>query len=153
MLVIAGDRKKVEQEEIPEFFTPVTGKWGMKCESFPLRTVDFLGRWRADNINPIRTALTKVFADEESYNSGHGHAYEAFGVDPQRGALVVVRPDHCMLRERPLDSCPLNDCLVLLVTGADTSFLPSDVAKVASLDEADSIGEFFESFLVPASQS
>jgi hypothetical protein len=36
-----------------------------------------------------------VYADEESYNSGHGHAYEAYGVDPQRGALVVVRPDHC----------------------------------------------------------
>jgi hypothetical protein len=32
ILVIASDRKKVEQEEIPEFFTPTTGKWGMKCE-------------------------------------------------------------------------------------------------------------------------
>ncbi|KAK4237731.1 3-hydroxybenzoate 4-monooxygenase [Achaetomium macrosporum] len=69
VLVIATDRKLVEQHEIPEFFTPVTGKWGMKC-------------------------LTKVYADEESYNSGHGHAYEKYGVDPQRGALVVVRPDH-----------------------------------------------------------
>ncbi|KAK4150689.1 3-hydroxybenzoate 4-monooxygenase [Chaetomidium leptoderma] len=69
VLVIASDRTKVEQEEIPEFFTPVTGKWGMK-------------------------SITKVFADDESYNSGHGHAYEAYGVDPQRGALVVVRPDH-----------------------------------------------------------
>jgi phenol 2-monooxygenase len=32
VLVIASDRKTVEQEEIPEFFTPVTGKRGMKCE-------------------------------------------------------------------------------------------------------------------------
>lgn len=32
VLVIASDRKKVEQEEIPEFFTPVTGKRAMKCE-------------------------------------------------------------------------------------------------------------------------
>jgi phenol 2-monooxygenase len=32
VLVIASDRAKVEQEEIPDFFTPVTGKRGMKCE-------------------------------------------------------------------------------------------------------------------------
>ncbi|EAQ88712.1 hypothetical protein CHGG_05331 [Chaetomium globosum CBS 148.51] len=38
--------------------------------------------------------LTKVYADEESYNSGHGHAYDAYGVNPEEGALVVVRPDH-----------------------------------------------------------
>jgi hypothetical protein len=30
--VIASDRKKVEQEEIPEFFTPVTGKRAMRGE-------------------------------------------------------------------------------------------------------------------------
>ncbi|KAK3339882.1 hypothetical protein B0T25DRAFT_574765 [Lasiosphaeria hispida] len=52
VLVLAGERKKVEQEQIPEFFTPVAGKWGIK-------------------------ALTKVFSDDESYSSGHGHAYEA----------------------------------------------------------------------------
>ncbi|KAK3296514.1 FAD binding domain-containing protein [Chaetomium fimeti] len=69
VLVIASNRTSVEQEEIPAFFTPVTGQRGMKC-------------------------LTKVYADEESYNSGHGHAYEAYGVNPEEGALVVVRPDH-----------------------------------------------------------
>ncbi|KAK0704036.1 FAD binding domain-containing protein [Lasiosphaeria miniovina] len=69
VLVLAGDRKKVEQGEIPAFFTPATGKWKMKN-------------------------LTKVFADDESYNSGHGHAYEAYGIASQRGAIVVVRPDH-----------------------------------------------------------
>lgn len=31
VLVLACDRKQVEQHEIPTFFTPVTGKWGMKC--------------------------------------------------------------------------------------------------------------------------
>ncbi|KAL2127028.1 hypothetical protein VTI74DRAFT_11446 [Chaetomium olivicolor] len=93
VLVIASDRVKVEQEEIPDFFSPVTGKWGMKC-------------------------LTKVYADDESYNSGHGHAYEAYGVDPKKGALVVVRPDHY-------------------------------VAKIAALEEVDSIRQFFEGFLLP----
>ncbi|KAI1112382.1 FAD binding domain-containing protein [Nemania sp. NC0429] len=35
----------------------------------------------------------RIFADEESYTDGHGRAYEGYGVDPGRGALVVVRPD------------------------------------------------------------
>lgn len=70
ILVTAGDRKKVELDTIPDFFTPVTGKWKMKN-------------------------LGKIYADDESYNSGHGHAYEAYGVDASKGAIVVVRPDHC----------------------------------------------------------
>ncbi|KAF2418782.1 phenol 2-monooxygenase [Tothia fuscella] len=37
--------------------------------------------------------LNKVFIDDESYNYGHGHAYETLGVDPKEGAVVVVRPD------------------------------------------------------------
>ncbi|KAK3986968.1 putative monooxygenase [Cladorrhinum sp. PSN332] len=79
VLVTSGDRKKVEQEEIPEFFAPVTGRWKLKN-------------------------LMKVFADDKSYNSGHGHAYESYGVSPQTGAIVVVRPDQyvakiCQLEE------------------------------------------------------
>lgn len=35
----------------------------------------------------------KVLVDEESYHDGHGHAYEGYGVDPEEGALVIVRPD------------------------------------------------------------
>lgn len=35
----------------------------------------------------------KILVDEESYHSGNGHAYEGYGVDPEEGALVVVRPD------------------------------------------------------------
>ncbi|KAK0623750.1 FAD binding domain-containing protein [Immersiella caudata] len=68
ILVIFSDRKKIEQEQIPDFFTPTTGKWKMK-------------------------SLMKTFADDESYNSGHGHAYKEYGVDPEKGAVVVVRPD------------------------------------------------------------
>jgi phenol 2-monooxygenase len=32
VLVLSGQRTKVSQEEIPEFFTPITGKWKMKSE-------------------------------------------------------------------------------------------------------------------------
>ena len=35
----------------------------------------------------------KIFVDEESLHEGHGRAYEGYGVDPEKGALVVVRPD------------------------------------------------------------
>lgn len=35
----------------------------------------------------------KVFVDEESYHHGNGRAYEGYGVDPEEGALVIVRPD------------------------------------------------------------
>ncbi|KAF2424502.1 phenol hydroxylase [Tothia fuscella] len=35
----------------------------------------------------------KIFVDDESYHEGHGKAYEGYGVDPERGCLVVLRPD------------------------------------------------------------
>jgi hypothetical protein len=39
--------------------------------------------------------LHKVYVDDDSYNSGHGRAYEFYGVDPVQGAVVIVRPDQC----------------------------------------------------------
>ncbi|KAL9611333.1 MAG: hypothetical protein Q9167_004016 [Letrouitia subvulpina] len=36
----------------------------------------------------------KVFVDDESYHEGHGHAYEHYGVDKERGCVVILRPDH-----------------------------------------------------------
>lgn len=43
--------------------------------------------------------LHKTYFDDESYNSGHGKAYEFYGVDPKKGAIAIVRPDHC---EQPM---------------------------------------------------
>lgn len=43
----------------------------------------------------LPAGLFKTFVDDESYNSGHGHAYSSYGIDPSRGALVIVRPDQC----------------------------------------------------------
>jgi phenol 2-monooxygenase len=40
--------------------------------------------------------LHKTYIDDEHYNSGHGHAYEKYGVDSSVGAMVIVRPDQCM---------------------------------------------------------
>ena len=35
----------------------------------------------------------KVFVDDESYHEGHGEAFMGWGVERERGCVVVVRPD------------------------------------------------------------
>ncbi|KAL8652645.1 MAG: hypothetical protein Q9226_004186 [Calogaya cf. arnoldii] len=34
-----------------------------------------------------------IFVDGESYYEGHGRAYEGYGIDPERGCVVLLRPD------------------------------------------------------------
>ena len=77
-MVLAGDRSKMEQEQLNGFFWPVTGKWQMRD-------------------------LHKTFVDEESFNSGHGHCYDHFGIDPQEGAVLIVRPDNYVSKVTTLD--------------------------------------------------
>lgn len=36
-----------------------------------------------------------MYYDDESYNNGHGRAYEFLGISPKEGALIIVRPDQC----------------------------------------------------------
>jgi phenol 2-monooxygenase len=35
----------------------------------------------------------KVFVDDVSYHEGHGEAYKNYGVDKERGCVVIARPD------------------------------------------------------------
>lgn len=35
----------------------------------------------------------KVFVDDVSYHEGHGQAYQQYGVDRERGCVILVRPD------------------------------------------------------------
>ena len=35
----------------------------------------------------------KVFVDDISYHEGHGEAYKNYGVDPEKGCVVIARPD------------------------------------------------------------
>ena len=35
----------------------------------------------------------KVFVDDVSYHQGHGEAYKNYGVDKERGCVVIARPD------------------------------------------------------------
>ena len=39
--------------------------------------------------------LHKTYVDDDHYNSGPGYAYEKYGVDPNTGAVVILRPDQC----------------------------------------------------------
>ncbi|OCT50538.1 Phenol 2-monooxygenase [Cladophialophora carrionii] len=79
IVVFTGERMKLEQEQIPDYFWPITGKWRMRD-------------------------LHKVFVDDEHYNSGHGHAYEKLGIDPDKGATVIVRPDQYVSKVLPIDN-------------------------------------------------
>ncbi|RMZ87228.1 hypothetical protein DV736_g5547, partial [Chaetothyriales sp. CBS 134916] len=99
LVALHGDRHAVQQDQLHPLFWPQTGKWRLRD-------------------------LHKTFVDDESWNSGHGRAYETFGVVPAAsggcvckddgaGVVVIVRPD--------------------LV-----------VAKVVGMDEFEAIARFFE---------
>ncbi|RAL12949.1 putative phenol 2-monooxygenase [Aspergillus homomorphus CBS 101889] len=78
ILVGYGQRHSVELEDIPPCFYPVTGK------------------------NQTRD-LHKIFFDDESYNKGHGHLYEHLGISPEKGAIIIVRPDQYVSTVLSLD--------------------------------------------------
>ncbi|GAB1218030.1 hypothetical protein ATERTT37_007276 [Aspergillus terreus] len=78
ILVAHGQRHETELEQIPDIFYPFAGK------------------------NNIRD-LHKIFFDDESYNKGHGRLYEYLGINPERGAIVIVRPDQYVSAVYSLD--------------------------------------------------
>lgn len=93
IVVLHGERIHMEQEQIPEYFCPVTGKWKMRGTYDHSRSsIEFI---LALIVLTQPIDLHKVFIDDESYNSGHGRAYEKYGVDVKEGAVAIVRPDHC----------------------------------------------------------
>lgn len=67
LTVHAGPRWDIELMDLPEVFHPYSRTMGW----------DY---W-------------KVFVDDQSYHEGHGRAYENYGIDPNTGACVIVRPD------------------------------------------------------------
>jgi phenol 2-monooxygenase len=78
ILVLATKFAETEQAMVPEVFSPVTGKWGIKD-------------------------LHKMYIDDKHYNAGHGHAYEQYSVDVEQGAVVVVRPDQYVAKVLSLE--------------------------------------------------
>ncbi|KAH6642273.1 FAD binding domain-containing protein [Boeremia exigua] len=78
LLILSTRFRDTEQLLIPDVFSPKTGKWGIKD-------------------------LHKTYIDDEHYNAGHGQAYEKYGVDPEKGALVIVRPDQYVAKTLSLE--------------------------------------------------
>lgn len=78
IVILAGKRHDVELEHVPDYFWPTTGKYQMRD-------------------------VHKIFIDDESYHAGHGHAYETYGIDVGRGAIVIVRPDQYVSKICSLD--------------------------------------------------
>lgn len=67
LTVHAGPRQGVELLDLHEIFHSFDEKRG----------------WNYD----------KVFVDDISYHEGHGEAYRNYGVDKERGCIVITRPD------------------------------------------------------------
>lgn len=92
------------------------------------------GAYTIRGIADVPSDLHKTFIDDESYNSGHGKAYEFYGVDPREGAVAIVRPDQCTcftpFKSKPADASP-------------------DVSMVAAIDNHEAIGDFFKGFALP----
>jgi len=63
----SAPRKEVELFDFPELLRPFDENMG----------------WDYD----------KIYVDDESYHEGHSHAYENYGVDLDKGCIVVLRPD------------------------------------------------------------
>ncbi|KAL4961141.1 putative FAD monooxygenase [Aspergillus stella-maris] len=45
----------------------------------------------------------KIFVDDVSYHEGHGRLYETWGIDPNKGCLVILRPDQYVSYIGPLE--------------------------------------------------
>lgn len=67
LTIHSGRRTEVELMRLPEILHPFDTSTGWDYE--------------------------KVFVDDMSYHAGHGKAYENYGVDKERGCVIIVRPD------------------------------------------------------------
>jgi phenol 2-monooxygenase len=67
----------------------------LTLHSTPRREVEFFDF--PDLLHPFDAEkgwdYNKVFVDDDSYHEGHGKAYEGYGVDAEKGCIVVLRPD------------------------------------------------------------
>ncbi|KAL2062236.1 hypothetical protein VTL71DRAFT_6502 [Oculimacula yallundae] len=102
VVVFAGDAKQGRGTERLEKLATFLSSDDSPVHRFKLPDADidsFIETIVVFHGNRIRTEqeqipdLHKTFFDDESYNSGHGKAYEKYGIDVNEGAVVVVRPD------------------------------------------------------------
>lgn len=96
-LILPSHGHDGDLEDVPELYTPRTGKLQMKCTN-PTFHLPYISSGKGLT---GASGVRKVFLDGESYyNSGTGHAFDSYGIDPSRGAVVIVRPDMCKCLDR-----------------------------------------------------
>jgi phenol 2-monooxygenase len=114
IVLFAGDMRKTEQKEMvrkfcdalssPSSFLYRVTPQGTNIDSVieiltlhsaPRTAVEFFDF--PDLLHPFNEEkgwdYNKVFVDDMSYHEGHGHAYDGYGVDKEKGCVVVLRPD------------------------------------------------------------
>lgn len=101
LTVSSTPRTACELTEYPEILRPMTTRWHQP------------GTGKNSSSKAMSRDYWKIFCDDDSYHSGHGHAYEKYGISSE-GAIVVIRPD---------------GYVSLLVELQDTSSLDSFFAK------------------------
>ncbi|QKX60716.1 uncharacterized protein TRUGW13939_07862, partial [Talaromyces rugulosus] len=79
ILVAYGNRHEIELGQIPLSFYPVSGE------------------------NKVRD-LHKIFFDDEGYDKSNGQLYNHLGINPQKGCIIIARPDQYVSAVFGLDS-------------------------------------------------
>lgn len=46
---------------------------------------------------------SKILVDDQSYHEGHGHLYDNYGIDPEEGCVIILRPDQYISYIGPVD--------------------------------------------------
>jgi phenol 2-monooxygenase len=114
ILLFAGDyRKQLQKDRVKDFcdalqkpnsfLMRVTGSRRridsvieiLTCHSAPRKEVEFFDFPKL--LRPFDENegwdYNKIFVDDESYHEGHGQAYKNYGIDSERGCIVLLRPD------------------------------------------------------------
>ncbi|EPQ27980.1 uncharacterized protein PFL1_04307 [Pseudozyma flocculosa PF-1] len=86
LTISSTPRTACELSDYPAILHPLTTKWHRPGSASA--AAGDVGEARAKSQD-----YWKIFCDDESYHAGHGRAYEKYGIDAQRGAVVVARPD------------------------------------------------------------
>ncbi|KAK8088558.1 hypothetical protein PG997_003519 [Apiospora hydei] len=103
----------------------------------------------AEVLRPFRRATgwsyDKVYVDDVSYHEGFGDAYKNYGVDKERGCVVIVRPDQYVAWVGDLEDFDevqayFEGCLVLKeYTNGVHSYVAADVPEGAAATDGISI--------------
>ena len=132
-MVLLGGRLRTSQERIPQCFWPATGRWRIRGKD---------NVWHQASLLITHLDLQKVYIDDESYHSGHGRAYDFYGINPDRGAVIIVRPDNCK-------NFFCKSCNILIRTQTSLKSLISKITMVSMISSRVSLSRNNELVLSP----